>query len=200
MRHRHTLAFFALCLLALPDIDAHAQQRSTLPRVVLVGDSIRIGYAPLVAKRLEGKCEIITPGNVAGDSAWLLKNLDDFILRHKPDLVHFNVGLHDLKHSRTAKTYQIDFEPYEKNLDAIVTKLKDTKATLVFASTTPINDERHAKRKAAFDRFEKDVKRYNDAALRVMGKHGVIVHDLHFLVHHAGADKLLGNDGTHYTN
>jgi lysophospholipase L1-like esterase len=194
------LCLLAVCLSSLTFTDSRAQQKSTLPKVVLVGDSIRIGYAPIVAKTLDGKAEVVTPGNVVGDSAWLTKNLDDFIIKHKPDLVHFNVGLHDLKFSRTAKTYQIDLDTYEKNLDGIVTRLKkETKATLVFASSTPIDDERHAKRKAGFDRFEKDVKRYNDVALRVMRKHKVIVHDLHFLVHHAGADKLLDSDGTHYT-
>src|SRR5262249_42597770 len=71
-------------------------------------------------------------------------------------------------------------------------------ATIIFASTTPIDDARHARRRAGFDRFEKDVLRYNDAALRVMREHGVIVHDLHRLGVHAGADKLLGADRTHY--
>lgn len=194
-RHIRVIAVVGILLFAL---NASAQHKATLPQVVLVGDSIRLGYAPLVAKQLDGKAEVISPEG-AGDSAWLLKNLDDLVVKHRPDLVHFNVGLHDLRHQRKTKTYQIDIDTYEKNLDAIVTKLKDTKAAIVFASTTPINDERHAKRKGGYDRFEKDVKRYNDAALRVTQKHGVIVHDLHFLVHHAGADKLLGTDGTHYT-
>lgn len=183
-----------LALLLLPALTS-AQR----PKVVLVGDSIRIGYAPLVAKHLDGKADIVTPGKVAGDSAWLLKNLDDFILKHKPDLVHFNVGLHDLKLLRKEKTYQVPLDDYEKNLDSILTKLKATKATLVFASTTPIDDDRHAKRKGGFDRFEKDVRRYNDVALRLARKHSVVVHDLHHLVHHVGPTKLLSGDGTHYT-
>jgi hypothetical protein len=76
---------------------------------------------------------------------------------------------------------------------------KETTATLVFASTTPIDDERHARRKGGYDRSENDVKRYNDVALRLMRKNGVVVHDLHGLVKHVGASKLLAGDGTHYT-
>src|SRR4051812_23954573 len=149
----------ALCLLA----PAAAGAQDKLPKVVLVGDSIRIGYAPAVAKHLDGKAEVVTPGKEAGDSGWLLKNLDAFVLEHNPDLVHFNVGLHDLRHDRMKKTYQIDVDQYEKNLAAIVARLKkETKATLVFASTTPIDDAKHAKR-GGYDRFEKDVLRYNAA-------------------------------------
>jgi dienelactone hydrolase/lysophospholipase L1-like esterase len=174
------------------------QGQTKLPKVVLAGDSIRLGYAPLVAKSLAGKADVISPAG-AGDSAWLLKNLDTLVLDHKPDLVHFNVGLHDLRRLRKAERYQIDLPTYEKNLEAILARLKKTSATVIFASTTPIDDALHAKRKGGYDRFEKDVKRYNDAALGLMHRHGIVVHDLHGLVHHAGADKLLAADGTHYT-
>src|SRR5690242_18356326 len=95
------LSLLALCLLSLPFTTLRAQdKKSPYPKVVLVGDSIRIGYEPLVAKQLEGKAVVVSPGKANGDSAWLLKNLDDFVVKHKPDLIHFNVGLHDLRHDR----------------------------------------------------------------------------------------------------
>ena len=170
-----------------------------LPRVVLVGDSIRLGYAPLVAKRLAGKVEVVSPDG-AGDSSWLLKDLDKLVIEHKPDLVHFNVGLHDLRHDIKADRYQVGLPAYEKNLEAILARLKkETTATLVFASITPIDDDRHARRKGGYRRTEKDVKRYNEAALRLMRGHGVVVHDLHGLVEHLGAARLLASDGTHFT-
>ena len=37
--------------------EAGASPESGLPRVVLVGDSIRMGYAPRVAARLKGKAD-----------------------------------------------------------------------------------------------------------------------------------------------
>ncbi len=188
---------FAVLFVLLAALPARAQPR--LPRVVLVGDSIRLGYAPLVAKRLAGKVEVVSPSG-AGDSAWLLKNIDKLVIEHKPDLVHFNVGLHDLRLGRKTKRYQVDVADYQKNLAGILARLKkETAVTLVFASTTPIDDERHGKRKGGYDRSEKDVQRYNDAALRLMRKNGVVVHDLHGLVRHLGAEKLLAGDGTHYT-
>src|SRR5262245_46150553 len=77
------------------------------PKVVLIGDSIRLGYAPLVAKKLEAKAVVVSPPPNGGDSANVLKNLGEWVLREKPDLVHFNCGLHDLKLAKATKVHQV---------------------------------------------------------------------------------------------
>jgi dienelactone hydrolase/lysophospholipase L1-like esterase len=170
-----------------------------LPKVVLVGDSIRMGYAPGVAKRLAGLAEVVSPEANGGDSGNVLEHLDEWVVRQKPDVVHLNCGLHDLKRSRSDGLYQVERARYEANLRRIVNLVKATGAALVFASTTPILDDRHARRGAGFDRFEADVRRYNAAAAAVMRDAGVPVHDLHWVVEKGGPEKLLGPDGTHYT-
>jgi lysophospholipase L1-like esterase len=204
---RRTLLLFGCCLVpatlvTLFPTPARVQPKAggTLPRVVLVGDSIRLGYAPVVANRLEGKAEVISPPR-AGDSTWLVRNLDSLVLTHKPDLVHFNVGLHDLRVKRRNERLMVEVDNYESKLQTVLTRLRKEApgAMVIFASTTPIDDARHTKRKGGYDRFEKDVRRYNQAALRLMHKNGVVVHDLHSLVHQLGAAKLLAEDGTHYT-
>lgn len=196
------LSRLLLAIVVLPVSSALAQPPDTgkLPKVVLLGDSIRLGYAPLVAKRLEGKAVVIsTPAN-GGDSANVLKNLDEWVIREKPALVHFNCGLHDLKLSKKTKQHQVEQGQYEANLKEIVARIrKETAAAIVFANTTPIIDERHAKRGGDFDRLEADVERYNAAALRLLREAGVPVHDLHWVVDKGDRNKLLGNDGTHYT-
>jgi lysophospholipase L1-like esterase len=190
----------ALAAFLLPILAAVAPAQTELPKVVLVGDSIRLGYAPLVAKRLEGKARVVSVEANGGDSANVLKHLDEWVIAEKPAVVHFNCGLHDLKLSKKAKEHQVPLEQYEANLKEIVARIrKGTTAALVFADTTPILDDRHAKRGGDFDRFEADVKRYNEAARKVMAKAGVPVDDLHGIVEDGGAEKLLGNDGTHYT-
>ncbi|MFO0843765.1 MAG: GDSL-type esterase/lipase family protein [Gemmataceae bacterium] len=191
------MARTALAALLAGTVALGQSTKPSPPKVVLVGDSIRLGYAPLVAKLLEGQAAVVSPPG-AGDSAWLLKNLDALVLDHKPDLVHLNVGLHDLRRDRKAKALQVDLPDYERNLDKVLARLKGTGATTLFATTTPIDDARHARR--GFDRFEKDVARYNEAALRAARKHGVVAHDLHHLVRHAGPDRLLLADGTHYND
>ena len=169
-----------------------------VPKVVLIGDSIRGGYGPLVAKRLEARI-VVSAVSAGGDSSAVLQHLDE-IIREQPDVIHFNCGLHDLKVSKQTGQHQVELAAYEANLQQIVTRLqKETKAAVVFANTTPILDDRHAKRGADFDRHEADVQRYNDSALAVMRDAGVPVEDLHWVVEDAGATQILGPDGTHYT-
>jgi dienelactone hydrolase/lysophospholipase L1-like esterase len=171
-----------------------------LPRVVLAGDSIRIGYAPLVASLLAGKAEVIAATENGGDSANLVAHVEEWVLKLQPDVVHLNCGLHDLRVDKASGRSQVPLAEYEANLRTIVARVRAaTKAALVFATTTPIDDARHAARGAAFDRFQADVQRHNQVALAVMRELEVPVHDLHWLVQHGGAGEHLAADGTHYT-
>ena len=187
------------CVLVLGMLlSSAAAQEKPLPRVVLVGDSIRIGYAPLVAKLLDGKAIVISAKPNGEDSGNVLKNLDEWIVKEKPDVVHINAGLHDLK--LKGRSYQVPLLDYEKNLKTIVERIQTgTKARVIFATSTPILDTLHAERKVGFDRFEADVQKYNSAAVGVMKQAGVPINDLHGLVEGGGKEKLLLGDGTHYT-
>ena len=179
-------------------VSSAAAQEKRLPRVVLVGDSIRMGYAPLVAKRLDGKAIVISAKPNGEDSGNVLRNLEEWVIKEQPDVVHMNAGLHDLK--LKDKSYQVPLVEYETNLKTILERIqKGTKAQVIFATTTPILDTLHAQRKAGFDRFEADVQKYNSAAVSVMKEAGVPVNDLHKLVEEGGKDKIMAGDGTHYT-
>jgi predicted amidohydrolase/lysophospholipase L1-like esterase/dienelactone hydrolase len=189
-----------LSLLLLAAVPAQQPATAPPPKVVLVGDSIRLGYAPLVAEKLHGVAVVVGPNANGGDSGNLLRNLDEWVIRDKPDIVHFNCGLHDLKKAKKDGSYQVGIEDYERNLRRIVERLRaETRATIVFALTTPIDDTRHARRDADFDRLDADVRRYNDASRRVMLAAGVPVHDLDTIVRSAGLQQLQSADGTHYT-
>ena len=138
-------------------VSSAAAQEKPLPKVVLVGDSIRMGYAPFVAKLLAGKATVVSPAPNGEDSGNVLRHLDEWVVNEKPDVVHINAGLHDLK--LKDKSYQVPLTDYEKNLKTILERIqRGTKARVIFATTTPIVDNLHAQRKAGFDRFEADVK------------------------------------------
>lgn len=193
------LALGTLTLLVLAaGASSAAAQEPGLPKVALIGDSIRLGYAPLVAERLQGKALVISPAENGGDSSNVLKHLEEWVEREKPALVHLNCGLHDLKLDQKSKQYQVPLAQYEANLREIAARLRG-KTRLIFALTTPIHDARHAARKAPFDRFEADVARYNETARRVMLELGIPVHDLHWRVTSSDPDRLQLPDGTHYT-
>lgn len=160
--------------------------QTELPRVLIIGDSISMGYTPIVANILKGTATVVhNPGNAAY-SGFGLQNLDKWLGKKKWDVVVFNHGLHDLKYvdkngnnstSKETGHIQVPLEQYEKNMEAIVTRLEKTGATLIFATTTPFPDRPDGPlREAAM------TEKYNAVALKVMTKHDVMVADLHATV------------------
>src|SRR5262245_8680363 len=97
-----------VALLLLPTLVLAQPPKEVRPQVLLLGDSIRLGYAPIVTKKLEGVAEVFSFPENGGDSASTLKQLEAWAHEEKLSLrappvplpaliVHFNCGLHDLK-------------------------------------------------------------------------------------------------------
>ena len=109
--------------------------------VILIGDSIRMGYQGIVGKELEGAAEVWGPDENGGTSANVLAHLDEWVLPRKPSVVHVNAGLHDLKKEFGAEEAAVPLAQYRANLEEIFGKLLDgTEARLVWATTTPVNE------------------------------------------------------------
>jgi hypothetical protein len=156
---------------------------STIPNVLLIGDSISIGYTKSVQRNLKHKANVQrVPGNAQGTS-FSLKKIDSWLSDTKWDVIHFNWGLHDLKHVKKAGTsensnnpndpYQATVEQYAINLEKLVVKLKASGAKLIFATTTPYPTVRRPYRD------EKDAAIYNAAALKIMQANSIEVNNLH---------------------
>ncbi|MFV0445091.1 MAG: SGNH/GDSL hydrolase family protein [Planctomycetaceae bacterium] len=152
-----------------------------LPRVLLIGDSISIGYTLDVRAGLAGKANVHRIPTNGGPTTNGLKNIDAWLRDSKWDVIHFNWGLHDLKYMNeqgqlvgnvSEGKQQVSLDDYEQNLEQLVTRLQKTGAKLIFATTTPVPE-------GSAGRVPGDAVKYNDAALRVMRKHGVAIDDLY---------------------
>lgn len=189
----------ASCFVAVVSLAAPGDAPD-LPVVVLVGDSIRLGYAPTVIARLDGQAKVVSPEANGGDSANVLAHLDEWVLAQKPAVVHFNAGLHDLKRNPKTGAFQVPLDRYETNLRAIVERLeKESTARVIFATTTPVIDERHNAVKD-FQRRETDVEAYNEVARKVMaGSPIVVIDDLFTTARKRDLEKILTTDGVHFT-
>lgn len=65
-------------------------------KVLIVGDSISIGYTPFVKESLKEVAEVVhNPGN-AKHTGNGLKHIEDWIGDEQWDIIHFNWGLWDL--------------------------------------------------------------------------------------------------------
>jgi len=175
------------------------------PRILIIGDSISIGYTQFVKKNMASKADVFhNPGN-AQHTGTGLKKIDEWIGSKKWDIIQFNWGLWDLcyrspdskaqgnRDKENGKiTYTID--EYASNLDSIVTILKTrTKAKLIFVTTTYVPENEAG-------RFKNDAKKYNDVAKKILKKHSVIVNDIYrqSIPIHQKFGK--GLDDVHYSN
>ena len=69
-----------------------------LPRVLLLGDSISIGYTLPTRARLAGKANVHRPAENCSDSGTGVRTIDKWLGAGKWDVIHFNFGLHDVKY------------------------------------------------------------------------------------------------------
>lgn len=166
--------------------------------VVLLGDSIRLGYQPWVARLLGERAQVWGPDQNGETTLKTLEHLDAWAISRDPDVIHFNCGLHDLKRLPDAPGCLVSLDDYRRHLRAIITRLRaDTQATLIWATTTPVDDARHQNWKS-FVRREADVLAYNEAGREVATQLGVRINDLHACITQAGLLNVLKNDGVHF--
>jgi lysophospholipase L1-like esterase len=143
-----------------------------LPRVLLIGDSISMGYTLPVRGLLKGKANVHRPPENCGPTTRGVERLDAWLGTGKWDVIHFNFGLHDLKVIESK--HQVSPEDYEKNLRAIVKRLRKTGAKLIWCSTTPVPAG-----VASPLRRTEDVTVYNTIARKVMEEESVPINDLY---------------------
>ncbi len=182
---------------------AQEAPKSALPKVVLLGDSVREHYAPFVAELLAGKAVVVTPKTNGGDTGKLLTNLNEWAIKEQPDVIHFNSGIHDTKRDQKTGKYNVPPEKYEANLREIVKRLRtETKAKVVFALSTPLIDERSKGywMTRSYQLFNASVMEYNVIALRVMKELNVPVNDLPAALGDAKESaRLHDSGGIHFT-
>ena len=183
-------------------------------RVLILGDSISIGYTGHVRRLLADSAAVIRPTRYnrsrgqtgAENCAGTLNGVQHMdrwlqLADGRWDVIHFNFGLHDLKHvdPQTGRNsadanhpHQSPPDAYEKQLREIVAKLKATGAKLIFATTTPVPGG--APRPYRDETYPPE---YNRVATRIMQENGIAINDLFELC--KGNDKWFSRDRVHFT-
>lgn len=152
-----------------------------LPRVLLIGDSISIGYTVPVREMLRGKANVHRPLTNCGPTTKGVAEIEQWLGDGKWDVIHFNWGLHDLKFlgpngenladpQATDSRQQVPPEEYEANLRRLVSRLKKTGARLIWRTTTPVPT-------GAKGRVVGDAAKYNAVAKKIMDEHQIATDD-----------------------
>jgi len=154
------------------------------PKVLIIGDSISLGYTPFVKQILAKKATVSHNKGNAQHSGYGLENIETWIQKDNYDIIQFNWGLWDLcyrhpdsktqgNRDKINGTISYSLEEYEQNLEAIVKLLKEkTNAKLIFVTTSYVPKEE-------LGRYEKDALKYNKVAKQVMKKYSVQVNDIY---------------------
>jgi hypothetical protein len=174
-----------------------------LPNVLILGDSISIGYTVQVREGLKGKANVIRPSTNCGDTRHGLAQIETWLGDGNWQVIHFNWGLHDLcyrnpelktpgQRDKVKGTLSVPLPEYEKNLEALVERLKRTGAKLIFATTTVVPEDEAG-------RFVGDELKYNAVAERIMKQHGVLINDLHATTMAFAPTLFAGHGNVHYS-
>lgn len=175
------------------DKDAHRETAwdyvhddPSLPRLLIIGDSISRGYTVPLRHALAGKVNVHRAPANCGSTASGLKNFDTWLGSGKWNVIVWNFGLHDLN---------TDPEVYRKNLETLLSRLQKTGAKLVWVRTTPpppqspLNPDDHSGEKC---------NRINQVADEVMKQNSIPEVDLYSLLEPRLAELQLLNS-VHFT-
>jgi hypothetical protein len=159
-----------------------------LPNVLIIGDSISIGYTIAVRKFLDGKADVFRPGANCMYSGHGAQSMKAWVANRKWDVIHFNFGIWDTHYLHNGKLImpnnlgnyktadlkrRYSHQQYIKNLEKVLKVVKRTKAKLIWASTTP------------FVSYGEDTKEFlaenNKLAAQLMQDNDVVINDLYAL-------------------
>jgi lysophospholipase L1-like esterase len=178
--------------------------KNKLPNVLIIGDSISLGYTPFVKKILKGKA-VVEHNNGNGNAEYTgsgIVMLDKWLGSTKWDVIHFNWGLWDMYGWRFLKE---DRSPamYKKRLEKLVARLKKTGAVLIWGTTTPACPDPEV---TMLKRFSTKVvissaleNEYRESALQVMKQNNIKIDDLYSLMHPERKKYALAANNVHYT-
>jgi len=164
-----------------------------MKKVLLLGDSIRLGYQPEVARELEGKFEVWGPEDNCRFAKYTLNELDRIFEKYgkTPDVIHWNNGLWDSAVVCPEDGMFTPPEEYERYMRIVLRELRKRCPVVLFATTTPVKPE-------SLNQKIENIKVLNDTIVPVMKAENVPVNDLFSLVAE-DLEKIICEDNIHHT-
>ena len=152
-----------------------------MKKIVLIGDSIRMGYDKYVKDALNGVAEVFYPPENCRFAEYVLRYAHEWKQNGNwgddVDLVHWNAGLWDAlelfgDEPLTSLSY------YGEAIKRIDKRLRMLfpKAKFVFATSTNVSEKMS---KPEFTRHNATIEKYNAEALRALSDTDTVINDLH---------------------
>lgn len=175
-----------------------------MKKVVLIGDSIRMGYEPTVREQLAGMADVWAPEPNCQHTVNVLLNFNEWVALKKPDILHLAAGGWDVRNVlRGVPGNVVPLEAYRENIARLLALAKQfVKEKIIFATITPMDIAQNFAHHAATGhpgRTEGDIELYNAAATAECHKAGIEINDLYQFVEANNPAAIRLTDGVHYT-
>lgn len=163
-----------------------------MKQIILLGDSIRMQYQPVVGEKLKDIAEVTGPEENGRWSGYTLNSLRFWLPgMPSPDLVQWNAGLWDMGDDYQEGRHFYPPDLYEETCRRICRILRKITGKpdlpLVIATTTPTLHGDH-----------EDIRLYNSILRKVAEEENARVNDLYSVVSPA-KDRMIGEDHIHLT-
>ncbi|OCN02559.1 hypothetical protein A7X67_05395 [Clostridium sp. W14A] len=172
-----------------------------MKKVLLLGDSIRMGYDGIVKDLLEGECEVYYDEDNGRFSSYTLWQANQLFKNYgKFDVVHWNNGYWDMNVEAPMTEAMHPVDEYLHFLKRIIREIRRNGAEAIFATTTPVAEQGFAfdGTGAGISYDNSWVETYNEAARKLMAQENIAVNDLYALMLKGDRYYKCG-DGLHLT-
>lgn len=151
-----------------------------MKNLLLLGDSIRIGYDKSVRATLGDRANVLFPEENCRFASYLLRYFHEYldgVRGEEIDVVHWNAGLWDCLRLFGEEPHT-PIEIYAYYIDRLCVRIRKLcpTAKVIFATSTSVLSERM---NVSFKRYNEEIEAYNAAGVEVVGKHGFAVNDLY---------------------
>lgn len=169
-----------------------------MKKIVLIGDSIRVGYDKYVKQALAGEAEVLYSNDSGRFAQYVLRTANEWKKDGQwgddVDIVHWNAGLWD-----TLRMY--GDEPltppdmYREMIKRVDKRLRYLfpRAKMIFATSTRVQEEKYGPN---FKRLNRDIEEYNRIALDVLKDTNTVINDLYAFT--KGLPEFFYSDMTHF--
>ena len=169
-----------------------------MKNIVLIGDSIRMGYDKYVKDSLKEVANVFYPDENCRFAEYTLRFLHEWKAKGEwgddIDLVHWNAGLWDVielfddEPLSTPEYYENAIKRIDKRIRMLFPKAK-----VVFATSTAVLDGKFG---YEFKRHNAIIEKYNSIALKALENTGTVINDLYSLT--KDCPEKYHSDAVHY--
>ena len=170
-----------------------------MKKIVLIGDSIRMGYDKYVKEAFLDSAEVYYPAENCRFATYVMRFVHEWKKKGEwpddVDLVHWNAGLWDVPEIlgddpvTPIEHYAVQIARIDRRL-----RLLFPKAKIVFATCTAVEEEKYG---ATFKRRNCMIEAFNAAALEALKDTDTVINDLYAIT--ANAPEGCHSDMTHYS-